>query len=57
MMTFSSTIPSSTEIETFERRARAMRAAFVASLFKRAFAALRPSSARKKSGAAAPLSA
>jgi len=56
-MTFSSSIPSSTEIETFERRARAMRAAFVASLFKRAFGALRPSSTRKKSGAAAPLSA
>lgn len=56
IMTFSSNTPSSTEIETFERRARAMRAAFVASLFKRAFAALRPSGARKNTGGT-PLSA
>ena len=56
-MAFSTNLPSSTEVETFERRARAMRAAFVASLFKRAFTALRPSSAGKKTSASAPLSA
>ena len=57
MMAFSTNLPSSTEIETFERRARAMRAAFVASLFKRAFTALRPSGAGKKTSASAQLSA
>lgn len=56
-MTSLTKFPTSTEIEAVELRARAMRAEFLASFFKRAFAGFRRAGAETKTSPKAPLAA